>query len=254
MGRKTIIACADELECINGYLCYKGERISMAYNKMRVSTENSQRIGWKRGFQKRYAAFLEAHQRGTFVPVNNLCALTIPEDKSFLEIFHDDDFRKTLSHHERQIIDTHCLWTKKLTAEVCQCPDSDGKVDLLNYVSKNKNKLVIKPSNESRGYKVYIGNETPQHLWDQVIAQHNAVEPLVVQEYVAPCQFPVRNIKDESFVTENMYNTLALAMVDGDFTGFISRISRNAVTNVSKEGFTQPTIIIGSESSVELAG
>jgi hypothetical protein len=242
-GRRAHIIYAGDLSYHDGALYWGKQRLSMTYNKFRISTENSERIGWKPGFEQRYWAFLEAHNRSSFVSVDNLCSLTIPEDKAFLRVFFDEHFRDTLSPAQRLLIDNHLLWTTKL--ENKEISLQGQRINLLDWTKKLKDQLVIKPANESRGYKVTIGCECTPSEWNRAIDAYNQAEPMVVQQYAAPLTLPVPVLDhhDEPVRIERMYHTLALAMVQGKFQGVVSRVSTDSVTNVMKRGYGQAVFI-----------
>jgi hypothetical protein len=242
-GRRAHIIYAGDLAYHDGALYWGKQRLSMTYNKFRISTENSERIGWKPGFEQRYWAFLEAHKRSSFVSVNNLCSLTIPEDKAFLHVFFDEHFRDTLSPTQRLLIDNHLLWTTKLESKEISLQGQ--RINLLNWAKKLKDQLVIKPANESRGYKVSIGCECTSNEWNRAVDAYDQAEPMVVQQYAAPLTLPVPVLgrHDEPARIELMYHTLALAMVQGKFHGVISRVSTDLVTNVMKRGYGQAVFI-----------
>ena len=57
-------------------------------------------------------------------------------------------------------------------------------VDLLDFVSDNRARLVLKPASEYGGHGVALGIETEQADWDRIIAEHAETGDFIVQEYV----------------------------------------------------------------------
>ena len=62
----------------------RGEPISATFNKLRISTPRSPNHCWCDGFEERYASFLSALADNAVTSINNLCALTVGEDKALL--------------------------------------------------------------------------------------------------------------------------------------------------------------------------
>ena len=76
------------------------------------------------------------------------------------------------SPEERETIKKHIPWTRKMTG------------DLMEYVTANRERLVLKPGDGIGGYGVSPGCNTPPEPWKQYIAKALADKNWVVQEYV----------------------------------------------------------------------
>ena len=50
----------------------------------------------------------------------------------------------------------------------------DWVVDLLAFVSDNRERLVLKPASDYGGHGVSLGMETSQSDWDRLIEEHHA--------------------------------------------------------------------------------
>ena len=68
-------------------------------------------------------------------------------------------------------------------------------VDLLDFVSDNRARLVLKPASEYGGQDVWLGIETEQERWNRILAEHAERGDFVVQEYVP--------VPEEMFPTED---------------------------------------------------
>ncbi|MEM0970387.1 MAG: hypothetical protein AAGJ31_13605, partial [Verrucomicrobiota bacterium] len=235
-GRDALVIDARELTYENQTLSFRGQRISASYNKFRVSTPDSQNHCWKRGFEERYEAFLQAQQEGVFVSVNNLCGMSIAEDKGMLALFFEPEIRELFSRTELSLIDQCIPWTGRLENREATI---DGRTEnLLPFLRANKDRFVLKPANEGRGFGVLIGKLLSQEEWELAI-EPNPEVPYVIQEFVESVSLPIGNEKDGSFDMHSTYLTLALAIAQGKPMGLISRVSQNAVTNVAQQGFIQ---------------
>lgn len=235
-GRRAAVVDARTLEYSGGRLRTGGEPVCVAFQKVRVSTPASPHHCWKPGFEQRYGSLLAAIADDAAAPVNNLCALSVAEDKTTLARLFDPATRGLLSAEERAFVDANVPWTARLASGSA---DYRGEaVDLLDFVRRKRDDLVVKPANEGRGYEVHVGRQTPPEEWDR-LCRPNPILPMVVQEFVPPVELPVARLADGGVRVESMYLTIALGMVDGRYEGVLSRISPNIVTNVGRQGFVQ---------------
>ncbi|NIL97336.1 MAG: glutathionylspermidine synthase family protein, partial [Planctomycetales bacterium] len=238
--RQAIIADARQLQLRNGQLCYQDHYFSLVYNKFRISTPHSPNHCWRDGFAARYAAFLQAQQAGKVVSVNNLAGLALGENKALLALLHDPVFQGELSAAQRQLVEDHILWTARLADGTV---DYHGDpIDLLETVRQDRQRFVIKPANEGRGYGVVIGKYVSRQQWHQACQPREDV-PQVVQEFVDTLSFPVVSQRGDRVQADPMYLTLGLGTIAGRYAGLVSRISTNPVTNVARDGFGQAVFV-----------
>jgi len=88
---------------------------------------------------------------------------------------------------ERQFIETHVPWTRKLkTGETTYKND---KIRLEEFIISNREQLVIKPAEGLGGNDVYPGNRTSPDLWNQKVNQALVDKNWVVQEFVPSLPF-----------------------------------------------------------------
>jgi hypothetical protein len=240
-GREARIVPASEIEWIDGAALHAGRAISTMFNKVRVSTANSPSDHWRPGFEDRYRGYLEAVRQGAAVSVNNLVVLTVGEDKGLLGVLREPAFQAALSADERAFLAEHVLWTARLEPGTA---DWHGQsVDLLPFVRANRERFVIKPANEGRGFGVVIGPHATPEEWDRA-CRIDPNLPCVVQEYVEPARLPITRVNgDGAQTSQPHYLTVGLAMVNGMYEGLLSRVSVNPVTNVGREGVVQGVFV-----------
>jgi hypothetical protein len=102
---------------------------------------------------------------------------------------------------------------------------------------------VLKPASEYGGHGVALGIETDQAEWDRIIATHAERSDFVVQEYVP--------VPEEMFPTvEGGHVQMRLKRfninpfgIGGRYAGTITRISDQAVINVSAGGGLLPSVV-----------
>lgn len=240
-GREAAIMNAADIRLENGRAVWQGKPVSLLYNKIRISTENSPKHHWKPGFETRYAGFLEVINQDAAVAVNNLAALTVAEDKGLLEILRLPEFLRTLSDEDRRFVNDYVLWTARMTDRHI---DWRGQtVDLLPFVRANRDQFVIKPANEGRGFGVVVGKYATEAEW-QAACEMSADLPCVVQEYAEAARLPVvRMMGDDHLEAMDHHLTVGLAMIRGQYQGMLSRISAHPVTNVGREGVVQAVFL-----------
>jgi hypothetical protein len=252
-NRQVVFTDAACLRFKGDQLIYDDQVISLTYNKFRVSTPQSPNHCWREGFEQRYAAFLAAQQNGNVVSVNNLGGMALAEDKSFLAAFVDPEIRELLSTDERLLVDEHLLWTARLQKGPVIL--DGGEADLVPYVRANRERFVIKPANEGRGYGVVVGKFAGDKEWATACTLDPKV-PKIVQEFTESITLPVVSAAHEPAqgsgvpplygtrptsepLVREMFLTLGLTLIRGRYRGLVSRVSANPVTNVAREGFGQ---------------
>lgn len=242
VGRTARVADARALEFRDGRLYAGEDHLSATYNKFRVSTPDSPNHCWGAGFEERYPAFLKAQNDGAVVTINNLCGMTVAEDKGLLGLLRRPEFLELMTPEERALVHQCVPWTERLEDREMEI---EGKtVNVLDHVRSNKDRYVIKPANEGRGFGVLIGKSTSQEEWDAA-CEIDPVLPCIVQDYVELIAMPVGNVRSGEFAIDPMYLTLAVANADGKPHGLVCRISGELVTNVSQRGFGQAAFRVG---------
>lgn len=235
-GREARIINAAELTTKNGHLYHQKNRISLSYNKMRISTPQSPNHCWRDGFEKRYAAFLDATQSENFVSVNNLCAMSIAEDKSLLNHIRSPALRHLFNDDEQQFLNDHIAETIPLNTTPAEWKGQP--IDPIDYAKKHPNQFVLKPANEGRGFQVILGATASKTEWETACQQRTNM-PMVLQEYFPAATIPVILHQDNKLTPIEMHLTLGLAIMHGKFQGVMSRISTDPITNVARNGRVQ---------------
>jgi hypothetical protein len=242
--RPSAILDARELTFADGRLAWRRHDISLTYDKFRISVPTSRNHCWREGFETRYASFLAANRAGKVVAANSLIAQTIGEDKSLLGLLPSEETAPLFDDDERAFIAEHVLWTRRI--EDNRVDYRGERIDLLSYVREHRDQFVIKPCHEGRGFEVVIGREATADQWNRLCVV-DPLTPRVVQEYVEPlklpvvCELPGDRACGGAAVRE-MYLTLGLATVGGQYQGILSRVSPSRVTNVAREGMVQAVL------------
>jgi hypothetical protein len=157
--------------------------------------------------------------------------------KWLLEVLRNPDAQNLFSAREQAAIHMMVPWT----AELHDGPshDRDGSVlpDMVPWVSKHRNDLVLKPAIGSHGEGVLVGRSATQHAWDGAVGRAMS-GGWIVMEYVAPQQMvlPVadplhewRTIWETELVDCNFY-------VYGNRVGSpLRRASTGPILNVAQD-------------------
>jgi len=166
------------------------------------------------------------------------------DHKSCWEIFTDDQFAHHFSAAQWRIFNRHMLWTR-LIRETRTADDSGRMVDLLPFVRKNRERLVIKPNRDFGGTGVTIGPEATPSDWDAVL-QQAADHPFshVVQDYapVRSKEFPV--VRGDGAITNEEYHVTCGFVVSASEIGIVGRASKKTVVNIAQHGGLTAVLMI----------
>jgi glutathionylspermidine synthase len=165
----------------------------------------------------------------------------VANNKKLFALLQDPRFAHLVGERERRVIDETIPWTRVLGPG--RTSYGDWIVDLLQFASDNRERLVLKPASDYGGHGVSLGMETGQTEWDRLIEEHAEPGDYVVQEYVP--------VPEEMFPTvENGHVQMRLKRfninpfgIGGRYAGMITRISDQAVINVSAGGGLLPSVV-----------
>ncbi|WP_097964368.1 hypothetical protein [Streptomyces sp. or20] len=92
--------------------------------------------------------------------------------------------RPWMTEGDRRLVERYLPWTRILSE---RRTDREGKqVDLLPFVLKNRELLVLKAALGESGQQVTIGRETDQAAWESAVGEAVQGRTSVVQEFVRP--------------------------------------------------------------------
>ncbi len=158
------------------------------------------------------------------------------DHKSCFEVFTDPRFTQYFSVDERNIFRHHVLWTRVLTDRRSTDPQNEI-IDLLDYVRKNREILVIKPNRSYGGEDVLIGPSVTDGQWADAI-EKAIKEPgmWVVQRLarISVYDFPVI-ADDGSIQAAPFYVVIGLAPTKYG-VAVLGRASQKQVVNVAQRG------------------
>jgi hypothetical protein len=117
--------------------------------------------------------------RARAVCVVNSFRAEIGQRRAFLELLTDEAVTAHLSAAERRLLKTLVRWTRIVSARKVQY---DGQeVDLLDWILKNRERLMLFPDRPSPELRVYAGSEMTSVAWEWAVRQALRT-PYVVQD------------------------------------------------------------------------
>jgi hypothetical protein len=158
------------------------------------------------------------------------------DHKSCFEVLSDPRFAQYFTMEERNVFRRHVLWTRGLREATTTDPTGET-IDLLEFVRKNREALVIKPNRSYGGESVYIGPSVSDAEWDGAI-ETALKEPYawVVQRLarIAVYEFPIVS-EERHVVTAPFYVVVGLAPTKYG-VAVLGRASQKQVVNVAQRG------------------
>ena len=163
-----------------------------------------------------------------------------------LQVLTDPKHARLFSDAERAVFRAHVPWTRlvELTST-----DVDGSVvDLLEYVRRNRETLVLKPNDEYGGKGVLLGWETAERPWDEAMQSAVNDHP---GSWVVQRRIPVRREIFPQFdghgevTMREMLVDFAPYLFRGRMAGYLTRLSATGLANVTSGGGQVPSFVVG---------
>jgi hypothetical protein len=165
----------------------------------------------------------------------------VANNKKLMALLDDARFAHLVEPREAEVIAATIPWTRILRPG--QVTYGQWVVDLLDFVSDNRARLVLKPASEYGGHDVALGMETEQADWDRIIREHADAGDFVVQEYVPVPEEMFPTIEDGHVQMRLKRFNINPFGIGGRYAGMITRISDQAVINVSAGGGLLPSVV-----------
>ena len=165
-------------------------------------------------------------------------------NKKVLSVITDPRFQTIYSDDELDLIRKTIPWTKILAdTEVLF---GEREVRLREFTRYHKDLLVLKPANMYGGKDVYLGQETEQKVWENILEEHIGDESWVVQLYIDIPRDLFPEIDRPATIKEKYVNINPFALLN-QYSGTITRVSDSPVINVSAGGGLVPTLRAGKK-------
>jgi hypothetical protein len=226
-GIEALHATLDEVEYDGSLLRVKGEPVHLVYRRALLEDLPE--------------GDLIAAARDRRAAVVNPFRARVANNKKLFALLADPRFAHLVEDAERQVIAETIPWTRVLREGRAEY--GDWVVDLLAFVSDNRERLVMKPASDYGGHGVSLGMETSQSDWDRLIEDHAGSSDYVVQEYVPVPEEMFPTVEDGHVHMRLKRFNINPFGLGGNYAGMITRISDQAVINVSAGGGLLPSVM-----------
>jgi glutathionylspermidine synthase len=165
----------------------------------------------------------------------------VANNKKLMALLDDSRFAHLVEPREAEVIAATVPWTRILRPG--RVTYGQWVVDLLDFASNNRPRLVLKPASEYGGHQVALGIETEQGEWDRIIDQHAEEGDFIAQEYVPVPEEMFPTVEDGHVQMRLKHFNINPFGIGGRYAGMITRISDRAVINVSAGGGLLPSVV-----------
>lgn len=163
------------------------------------------------------------------------------DQKSAWEIFTDTRYARHFTQAQRSFFRKHVLWTRLVRQAFVS--DSLGRqVDLVSFIRRNKQKLVLKPNTLFGGEGVTLGPQVTQAVWEKTLQRAlRGRQKYVVQQLARIPKETMPRLARAGLTWDD------LCVVSGFFfsssgIGVVGRFSGRPVVNVSQGGGLIPAL------------
>ncbi len=166
--------------------------------------------------------------------------------KALFAVLTDQRRASLFTHAEQEAIRAHVPWTRIVRDE-----DSDyngEQINLLEFVRRNSERLVLKPNDDYGGHGIAIGWNVDQPEWEAAIQRAVANGDYLVQERVPTARetFPALTGSGRVEFAEQLVDLDPL-LFNGKVGSAFTRLSYTELANVSSGGGMVPTYIVSQK-------
>jgi circularly permuted ATPgrasp domain protein len=240
MGIPTLIADPRRLEWDGKSLVAQDKKIDLVYRRVLINDIVAR--------PAECSALVKAYSAGAVCVANNF-RCKIPHVKTFFAVLTDEQNGALFSLSEREIIRNHIPWTR-VVADV-QTAHYGQHIELLEFIRKERENLVLKPSDEYGGSGVTLGWETSEAAWDEAIerALTGKNGAWIVQERIPIRREVFPYIAEVGKVDyRDMLVDVAPYLFRGKLCGFLTRLSSTGLANVTSGGGQVPAFRISPKT------
>lgn len=236
-GYPSVICTPQELEFRDNRLSVNGLAIEIVYKRLLVNEYLP--------IIEEYPALLNAYRARAICMVNSFRSKLIHK-KALFAVLTDQRRASLFSHGEQAAIRAHVPWTRIVKDERS---DYNGeKIELLEFVRRNSERLVLKPNDDYGGHGITIGWNANQTDWDDAIEAALANGDYLVQERVSTARetFPALTADGRIEFAEQLVDLDPL-LFNGKVGSAFTRLSYTELANVSSGGGMVPTYIVSEK-------
>lgn len=236
-GHPAIICSPDELEFKDNRLRYGDFQIDIVYKRLLVNEYLP--------VMAECPALLEAYRAGAICMVNSFRSKLVHK-KALFAILTNERHAHLFTAEERESIRAHVPWTRRVRAEESEYYGQ--KIDLLDFIQKTRDRLVLKPNDDYGGHGIHIGWNTDEIAWEEGLRHALSNGDYLIQERVPTARevFPALQ-EDGSVEFAEQLVDLDPLLFYGKVGSAFTRLSFTELANVSSGGGMVPTFIISEK-------
>lgn len=186
---------------------------------------------------------LAAVAAGDVVMVNSIHGKPLHK-KASLAVLTDERYQSRFSSAQQDAIARHVPWTR--VVEERKTEREGQSIDLVPWMQRERERLVIKPNDDYGGAGIVLGWEVDNQVWESAIARALS-EPHVVQRRIAlPTEpFPSLDSQGSLVLADRIVDTAPFCWDGAYMDGMLTRISTATLVNVTAGGgSTVPTFVV----------
>jgi hypothetical protein len=234
--RRAGFACVVEdprrLEYRGGRLYAQGRTVDLVYRRV-LANEFLER-------EAELASLWSAFRDGAVVMVNPFRCKLVHKKVTFALLTGDGGDDGWLTAEERRVIREHVPWTRKVRET--RTTYAGRTVDLLPFVAENRDRFVLKPSDEYGGKGVVLGWQTGADEFESALAAACRAH-WVVQERVEPVEEPFP-VFEPPLASATMTVDLDPYLYFGHVHGVLARLAAGSISNVTSGGGQVPVMVV----------
>jgi hypothetical protein len=223
-GAPTIICSPDDLEYQNGQLRCGAFCIDLIYKRVIIHE-----------FLARYD---ETHPLIRAYVNHDVCVVNpfrckIMHKKAVFEMLTDEQRQDWFTSSEKEAIRRTVPWTRRVSDR--RTTRKRKKITLLEFIRRNRSRLVLKPNDDYGGHGVYFGAQLDEREWG------NAIETALAADYIVqdaldlrPEVFPV--FSETDWKLQPMFVDTNPFLFRGKVCGAMVRLSSTPIVNVTSGG------------------
>jgi hypothetical protein len=223
-GVPTIICSPEDLEYQQGQLRCGDFRIDLIYKRVIIHE-----------FLARYD---DTHPLIRAYVNHDVCLLNpfrckIMHKKAVFEMLTDEERQSWFTPNETEAIRHSVPWTRRVSDR--KTKREERRINLLEFIRKNRSRLVLKPNDDYGGHGVYFGAQLDESQWD------NAIESALSADYIVqdaldlhPELFPI--FSETDWKLRPMYVDTNPFLFRGKVCGAMVRLSTTPIVNVTSGG------------------
>jgi uncharacterized circularly permuted ATP-grasp superfamily protein len=238
MGVQCVVADVRDCAFENGRLIAGGTPIDLIYKRVLIS-ELIDREGMDHAIVRAV--------RSRAVCMVNPFRCKILHKKASLAVLSDERNAALFDPAEREAIVRQIPWTRVVEERTTEY---EGKrIDLLPWVERNQDRLVLKPNDEYGGTGIVLGWEVDSATWSSAI-RRAVGEPSIVQERIAlPEESYPAWVDGQLSYAPRIVDTAPFVFGGAYAEGCLTRVSTATLVNVTAGGgSTVPTFVVERRS------